>query len=768
MSVKQLTEGLRNPSGEFSPVPFWFFNDKPDKDRIKEQLADYVEKGVNGLVLHPRIGIPGEIPYLSDAYFQVVKYVVETAAELHMKVVLYDEGMYPSGSAHGMVAAANPEFAARGITITGEPGEDRVLTELPGGRYLVLRKTGGTIRGIHFGEDDGEDGAPAAADILNPEAVKLFIRLTHDRYYEELKAYFGNTIIGFFTDEPCALGRNAEGFREWAEGMEREIAEAGGRLSDLEGLFTGEENVTTGIYRKLIKKHLRENFYKALHDWCEDHGIWLMGHPAESDDVEEELYFHVPGQDLIMRRVSPESGGLLESDSVQAKLAADIARHLGRRRNSNECFGVCCREQIPWYFTGKDMKWYLNWMGIRGVNLFIPHAFYYSVEGKRKEERPPDVGPNNIWWKHYRQFSDYMKRISYLMTDSVNGARVAVLCDNNRIPYREIACFYENQIEFNYLPAALLKKCRRETSVCAGLGETQPETALPGDAVLPGDAASPARNVLCIEGYRYEAVLNVLGEEYDSQLCGAAVYHKAEELLTEGFRAVHTAQPCPSLRTAHIYKEETEILLLSNEGDESIRTKLQLPGDRGIVFYDLWKNRFYSPDVACGEGGKSLEIELTPCEMTAVIFDGGEDAGEMKSGREPEKLTSAGSMADDGGKGKGAESPELAGKRRGEAPDWSGLFIRESKKDNQAVYSYSYYKENVTSNEIFEVDGEEMAECYCNESFAGVSFFAPHRFEIGSFLKEGENEIKLVFTGNAANKYDNAGLFYGLRREEGK
>lgn len=740
MSVKQLTEGLQNPSEEFSPIPFWFFNDKPDKGRIKKQLADYVEKGVNGLVLHPRIGIPREIPYLSDACFQVIKYVVETAAELHMKVVLYDEGMYPSGSAHGMVVAANPEFAARGITITGEPGKDRALTGLPGDRYLVLRKTGGTIRGIHFGEDDGEDGAPAAADILNPEAVKLFIRLTHDRYYEELKEYFGNTIIGFFTDEPCALGRNAEGFREWAEGMEREIEEAGGKLADLEGLFTGEENVTTGIYRKLIKKHLREIFYKALHDWCEDHGIWLMGHPAESDDVEEELYFHVPGQDLIMRRVSPESGGLLEFDSVQAKLAADIARHLGRRRNSNECFGVCCREQIPWYFTGRDMKWYLNWMGIRGVNLFIPHAFYYSVEGKRKEERPPDVGPNNIWWKHYRQFSDYMKRISYLMTDSVNGARVAVLCDNNRIPYREIACFYENQIEFNYLPAALLTKCRRETS-----GER--------------DFQETLKSGLYIGGYRYEAVLNVLGAEYDEMLSGAAVYHKAEELLGEGFRAVHTARPCPALRAVHLYKEETEIFLLSNEGSESIHTELQLSGDRGLVCYDLWKNRFYSPDVVRGADGKSLEIELMPCEMMAVILGGGEDAADM------EELTTqyAAELPGEAKAGKRPESPELAGKLRDGAPGWSGLFTRESKKDNQAVYSYILYKEKVTGDEVFAVDGEEMAECYCNDSFAGVSFFAPHRFEIGSFLKEGKNEIRLIFTGNAANKYDNAGLFYGIK-----
>ena len=42
--------------------------------------------------------------------------------------------------------------------------------------------------------------------------------------------------------------------------------------------------------------------------------------------------------------------------------------------------------------TASDMKWYIDWLGLRGVNLFIPHAFYYSVTGERKEERPPDVG----------------------------------------------------------------------------------------------------------------------------------------------------------------------------------------------------------------------------------------------------------------------------------------------------------------------------------------------------------------------------------------
>ena len=56
------------------------------------------------------------------------------------------------------------------------------------------------------------------------------------------------------------------------------------------------------------------------------------------------------------------------------------------------------------------MKWYIDWLAMRGVNLFVPHAFYYSVDGDRKGERPPDVGPNNIWWKHYRKISDYTLR----------------------------------------------------------------------------------------------------------------------------------------------------------------------------------------------------------------------------------------------------------------------------------------------------------------------------------------------------------------------
>ena len=720
-------KALLEPEQEFSPIPFWFFNDAFDEEKVRDQLADYVEKGVNGFVLHPRIGVPEDMPYLSEKYFDAVKYIVKTADSLGMKVVLYDEGMYPSGSAHGMVVAANPEYASKGIILLDrEAAEERlakeasaqVIAELADGRKIIYCFTGGTIRGIHFGEDDGQAGAPRSADILNPDAVDEFIRLTHDKYYEHLKEYFGNTVFAFFTDEPCALGRNAGRYREWCKGLEKEILAAGGKLEDLEGLFikTGAvagradvistvQNPTVVLYHQLIKKKLREIFYARLSNWCEDHNISLMGHPAESNDIEEELFFHIPGQDLIMRRVAPETGGLKEFDSIQAKLSADIARHLGRRRNANECFGVCNRDNIPWYFTAGDMKWYIDWLGQRGVNLFVPHAFYYSVSGERKGERPPDVGPNNIWWKHYRRFSDYFKRLSWLMTDSLNGAQIAVLCDNNKVPYKEIVCLYENRLEFNYLPAAVLEK------------------------------AVVKNGKLCIAGYEYSVILNTLGEGYEKMLpAGIRVVHTGEELAAEkGLQsAVSLRNDCKTVRLNSLTKDGRTMYLLGNEGDTLVRTEVSVNSDSKIVLMDLWKGEVYSL------GKTTFELSLDPSE-TVLILPEEEAAGMTVEMRE-----------------------HMPAEMRERYSDWTGQFLIQERTINEAVYTCHCKAADLAEAGGFFVRAAEMVECYCNGRFVDVSFWGKHCFDLTGFLTEEDNEIKLVCTGNAANIHENANIPFGL------
>ena len=50
---------------------------------------------------------------MSERFLQLIRHAVSECARLGMDVVLYDEGMYPSGSACGQVVKEDPSFASR-------------------------------------------------------------------------------------------------------------------------------------------------------------------------------------------------------------------------------------------------------------------------------------------------------------------------------------------------------------------------------------------------------------------------------------------------------------------------------------------------------------------------------------------------------------------------------------------------------------------------------------------------------------------------------
>ena len=116
-----LRDAFLQPEEAFGPMPFWFWNDDITETGIEEQLHAFHQAGVAGFVLHPRIGMPRDMPYLSDRFMSRAAHAVTTAKRLGMRVMLYDEAMYPSGSEHGMVVAANPAHASMGLRITEIP-----------------------------------------------------------------------------------------------------------------------------------------------------------------------------------------------------------------------------------------------------------------------------------------------------------------------------------------------------------------------------------------------------------------------------------------------------------------------------------------------------------------------------------------------------------------------------------------------------------------------------------------------------------------------
>src|SRR5699024_5045605 len=173
-------------------------------------------------------------------------------------------------------------------------------------------------------------------DLLNPEAVKAFIGFTHERYREVVGDYFGNTIIGMFTDEPDITGRNSKpGYIPWTNGFERRLFGYGHGYKDLIGLFfeVGNDNNIRQDYDRAINEQMLASYYEPISEWCKRHQLSLTGHPEKSDDIGLLKSFHIPGQDVVWRWVAPEMDkGVTGEHSTAGKCGADAARHYGRRR----------------------------------------------------------------------------------------------------------------------------------------------------------------------------------------------------------------------------------------------------------------------------------------------------------------------------------------------------------------------------------------------------------------------------------------------------
>jgi len=63
------------------------------------------------------------------------------------------------------------------------------------------------------------------------------------------------------------------------------------------------------------------------------------------------------------------------------------------------------------------------------------------------------------------------------------------------------------------------------------------------------------------------------------------------------------------------------------------------------------------------------------------------------------------------------------------------------------------------------VDAEEMVECFVNGHFSGFSLWNKHEFNIAPYLHNGKKEIILIITGNAANRFTDHQIPYGLNND---
>ena len=572
-----LIDTFAQPPRAYSLVPFWFLNDDLDEQELRRQIDDFAAHGVYGFVPHARLGLPKSIGFMSGRWLKCIRACVEHAAAREMVVFLYDEGMYPSGSCAGQVVAEDPRYATRCLQQRerGSLNADEYLVAEDDQFIYVNRRSNGRIRGVHYGTDDGQGGAPASADLLNPESVATFLRLVHDRYHAAMPEHFGKTVQAIFTDEPSVLGRgHLPGVVPWTWGFEAFLDDHFDydfrpRLAALFDKDHPEHEPIRSDWDRAVNARLEETYYAQYNVWCEQHGVALTGHPAGPGDMGVLRYFQIPGQDVVWRYIEPFQPSALEgAQSTQAKCSSSAQRHFGRTRNANECFGA-----YGWEFTEEEMWWLTNWLLVRGVNCLIPHAFYYSLRGDRRDERPPDVGPNSAWWPRYAAYADYCRRLCWLLAEGKQVCSIAVLGSATEQPWPAARVLYETQHDFNYLDADTLKR----------------DCVVDENAIRVGDMAYCA---LIVDGPGW------MDDELTTKL---APLLKAGRVIVYGESLPNVAAPAAPdggslvtaldalvpvdvrvtpanshVRVIHMRHETTDLYVFANEGPEPVKAAIEV------------------------------------------------------------------------------------------------------------------------------------------------------------------------------------------------
>ena len=470
--------------------PFWFWNDTITDEEIHWQVAQMADQGIRGFFIHSRQGLK-DPAYLSEAFLDRVATAVKSAREHGLYVHLYDEYPYPSGVAGGMVTLGDPQNLATELVqhvfdVQGGP----IRLALPAGKVLsllaypieadqILWDQPVDLQqavGVVLEEDSYQETGLTAynqkryfanrprpflqfilptnpwrifasiqrvvehhkywhnfADMLQPETVKRFIQLTHERYYQRLGTEFGKTIRWIFTDEVVA---------GWSpQLLQAYQAEYGADLPDMLPALqdpTHPDHIRVSIdLHRLKLKLFGAAFEEPVSAWCRDHKI---AYAAEKPSLRfsQLSYQDIPGCEPGHVKAGGKLDLLGPSLRGNAKATASAAYFYGKDGALDECY-----HSLGWSATLEDIRWMADAQLLLGIRYLVPHGFFYTTHNLRKHDAPPSLFFQEPFWPLFRHLSDRVERIGQAFEGTYINAQLAVIDPTSGLPTREDRGAYE-------------------------------------------------------------------------------------------------------------------------------------------------------------------------------------------------------------------------------------------------------------------------------------------------------------------------------------
>ena len=464
-SEKELSRELfRNPTCEYRGTPFWAWNSYLEKDELSRQIDVFKEMGLGGFHMHVRTGLENE--YMGSEYLELTDSCVEKAKSEEMLAWLYDEDRWPSGGAGGIVTKDH-KYRQRYITFTadcektvneyrkngGSYDEDdiRLLAcydiVLDGDGYLVSQQRvdkDAPVKGtkwylLRFVEPDSTwHNNQAYLDTLNPEAVKRFIEVTHEKYYEKSGREFGKTIPAIFTDEPQVSRKqkltnstdtDVEIEMPWTDRLPEVYLEKYGcdvfeHLPEI--IWQLPDNIPSPhryYYHEIITELFALAFSQQIGAWCDEHGIALTGHMMEECSLESQTHsvgeamrsypgFGIPGIDLLCN----------SREFTTAKQCQSAVHQYGKEGMLSELYGV-----TGWDCDFRIYKYSGDWQAALGVTVRVPHLSWYAMKGEAKRDYPASISYQSPWYKKYNLIEDHFARLNTALTRGKPVVRVGVI-----------------------------------------------------------------------------------------------------------------------------------------------------------------------------------------------------------------------------------------------------------------------------------------------------------------------------------------------------
>ena len=287
MTLAALSRNWTEHSADFRPSAFWFWNADMDTARIEQMIEEMSKCGLREILIHPIY--PMEVEYLSAEFFDLYRFSLGLARDRGIKVWIYDEYGWPSGNAGGKLLREHPEH--RGWILQFCCDSNGVMHAEPAQSERVLDNTVGASWA------GGESGY---VDTLSVDAMRCFIDLTHERFFRECGEFFGDVVVGFFTDEPVTMMGPWDGLNHgfgaigmpWTPALPARFLESFGysiesRYTELVGDGPSQAKAD---YWHIVKSMYTEAYHKQIGDWCRAHGVKYSGHVGEDWPLQQVRY----------------------------------------------------------------------------------------------------------------------------------------------------------------------------------------------------------------------------------------------------------------------------------------------------------------------------------------------------------------------------------------------------------------------------------------------------------------------------------------------